>query len=505
MGLSKNQQPPAPNFQASAVDQANANLTAAHQNAVLNNPNVSTPYGSQNITWNDQWQPTITQSLTPTGQQTVDQQQQADLGLATLANQQTGNVGNILNSPFSFGGTPQLSLGPQGSIAGGPNASAYDTSINANPGQAQGGVNAPNLQTSIDQSGLFNLGGAPQAGQYGMAQGGGAGPQLQNRIDTSGVAASPINAGTTAQQAIMSRLAPQLAQQRTSTETQLTNQGLRPGGEAYNNAINLLGQQENDARQQAVLQGLGLDLQANQQGFGQAQSQGEFGNNAALSGYNAGLQGQQLGNQAIGQNFNQALQSQQAQNAAQGQQFGQRVQSGEFGNNAQLASFGAGLQNQQAGNQAMQQNFQNQLQSQQAQNSATNQNFQNQLQGQQAGNAAQQQGFNQNLQGAQFGNTAMQQQLAQLLQQRDLPLNEISALLSGSQVQNPQFSPYAQSTAAPAPLFQGAQAQDAYNQNLYNQQQAQHNSLLSGLFGLGGTVLGGPLGGMLGKGIGSLF
>lgn len=307
------QAPPAPDYTGAVQAQAVANTDAAKQSLAYSNPNVFTPYGSQttNFTYNpltgqDDY-PQIFQSLNPIGQQTVDQQQQAQLGLANLANQQTGNVSNILNTPFSFGETPQQSL------------------------------------------------------------------------DLSGVAKMPVNAGVTGQDAILSRLQPQLDRQRASLNTQLVNQGLTPGSEAYDNAMRDFGQQENDARQQAIVGGLNLDLGANQQGFNQA------------------------------------------------------------------------------------------------------------------------------LQGGQFGNTAIQQKLAQALQQRDLPLNEINALMSSSQVQNPQFPGYQGTSVTPAPVFQGTQAQGAWDQNMYNQQVAQQNSGLGGLFSLGGSILGGPLGGMIGRGIGGLF
>ena len=203
------------------------------------------------------------------------------------------------------------------------------------------------------------------------------GPAVQTSLDTSGIAKMPVNAGTTGQQAIMARLEPSLAKQRVSTETQLINQGLRPGTEAYNNAAQLLGQQENDARQQAVLQGLNLDIGANAQGY------------------------------------NQALQS------------------------------------------------------------------------------------------GQFGNTAQQQALAQAIQQRQMPLNEISALMSGSQIQNPQFQSYSGANIAPAPIANAAAQQGAYNANAYNQQVAQNNANLSGLFSLGGAALGVPsIGGAVGKAFG---
>jgi hypothetical protein len=66
------------------------------------------------------------------------------------------------------------------------------------------------------------------------------GPDVQTSLDLSNVAKMPVNAGMTGQEAIMSRLEPSLARQRTSTETNLINQGLRPGTEAYDNAINRL-------------------------------------------------------------------------------------------------------------------------------------------------------------------------------------------------------------------------------------------------------------------------
>lgn len=62
-----------------------------------------------------------------------------------------------------------------------------------------------------------------------------------------------------------SRLDPQWSQAKTSEETKLTNQGLRPGGEAYDNAMRVFGQQQNDAYQQAGLAALGYSPQLLQQ------------------------------------------------------------------------------------------------------------------------------------------------------------------------------------------------------------------------------------------------
>jgi len=227
----------------------------------------------------------------------------------------------------------------------------------------------PEAQRTVEaqqrlQSNLANLGNSAYTNAFGVLSQpfSFGGPQVQTSLDTSGIAKMPVNAGMTGQEAIMARLNPSLARQRTSTETNLINQGLRPGTEAYDNAIRLLGEQETDARTQAVLQGLNLDIGANAQGY------------------------------------NQALQS------------------------------------------------------------------------------------------GQFGNTAIQQSLAQELTKRQLPLNEINALMSGSQIQNPQFGAYQGQTITPAPIANATAQQGAYNQNLYNQQVGTYNTNVEGLYNLGGSA-----------------
>jgi len=85
------------------------------------------------------------------------------------------------------------------------------------------------------------------------------------------------------------------------------------------------------------------------------------------------------------------------------------------------------------------------------------------------------------------------QALAELLTGRQTPLNEITALMSGSQVSNPFSTPgYAQNTnVAPAPVFAGAQAAGNNAMNVYNQQVGSRNALTSGIFGLGSAFIGG--------------
>jgi len=357
----------------------------------------------------------------------------------------------------------------------------------------------------------------PSGYEYGSAQGGPTLASLRNSLDESKIAKMPVDSGTTGQQAIMSRLQPQIDRQRKSLETQLINQGLRPGDQAYTAAINLQGQQENDALQQAALQGISLDTAANQQGFGQAQARASLQNEAALSGYGAGVTGTGLANQAIAQNFSQGSQAQQQQNAAQQQAFQQRIQSGEFGNQAQLASFGMGLQSQDQQNQAAavnQQmlNAQTELQaqlrsqgfseaqaSQAAKNTAMQQNYANQQTQQQSKNQAVAQQFNQNLQASQFWNAAQQQAMSQAIQQRQLPLNEITALMSGQQIQNPSYQAYQGASAQPGDIQAATGAQAGWDQNIYNQQVAQRNAMIGAIGGLAGAAASPITGGLMNK------
>lgn len=163
----------------------------------------------------------------------------------------------------------------------------------------------------------------------------------------------------------------------------------------------------------------------------------------------------QLTAQNIGQNlFNQDLQAGQFGNQAVTQQQANQIAAGGFNNSAN------------------QQNFQNQLANQQAQNQALNQNFSNQ----QAS--------------ANLGNTAQQQAYNQQMTNYNMPLNTLSALRSGSQVQNPSFvNSSQQATTQGADILGAAQMQNNAAVSAANAQQAAQGSMNSGLMGLAGTAM----------------
>lgn len=89
--------------------------------------------------------------------------------------------------------------------------------------------------------------------------------------------------------------------------------------------------------------------------------------------------------------------------------------------------------------------------------------------------------------------TGRGQAVQEALTERNQPINEISALMSGSQVSQPTFS------ATPSTGVAGTDVagitQNAYNaeNQQYQTQMSQSNAAMGGMFGLGGTVLGGAM------------
>jgi Chaperone of endosialidase len=83
-----------------------------------------------------------------------------------------------------------------------------------------------------------------------------------------------------------------------------------------------------------------------------------------------------------------------------------------------------------------------------------------------------------------------QQGVSDILAQRNQPINEITALLSGSQVSNPQWAPTNQPTI-PTTDIAGLIEQNFQNKmGVAQQKNAMGQSVLGGLFGLGGKLIG---------------
>lgn len=100
-------------------------------------------------------------------------------------------------------------------------------------------------------------------------------------------------------------------------------------------------------------------------------------------------------------------------------------------------------------------------------------------------NDVNQQGVQNAFANANLTNQSRQQGLNEAAQLRQMPLNELMAMLGGTQVNSPQFQQVAGANIAPAPIFQGAQATGQANQQQYQNQTGMWNNMLQGVTGLG--------------------
>ena len=228
------------------------------------------------------------------------------------------------------------------------------------------------------------------------------------------------------------RLDPLYAEQEAALTQQLANQGIAPGSEAYNQAMTLFNQAEADAYNQLLLTG-------REQATSEILAARELTAAEQAQTYQQSLASQQQAAALQAQAYAQGLTSQQQAAALQAQQFGQ-----------------AGTAQQQAA-------------------AVQNQAYQQALAGQ-----AQQ--FTQGL-------TGRQQLTSEQLAQQQAQLNQLGALSSTLYGTVPQYS-VTQPAQIPTTDYAGI-INEAYQQELaaYEQQVAQQQQALGGLFGLGAGVL----------------
>ncbi|MEY9782269.1 tail fiber domain-containing protein [Sinorhizobium fredii] len=456
--------PKSPDPQETASAQTATNIGTSVANNVMGNVNQVTPDGNLTYTYTTQkWKdplsgkeydlqvPTATQTLSADQQAIKDQTDAAELNMASLANNQSGKLNDLLGKPMD------MSKAPAAGNAGAIGLPQYQ--------QFQGG---PKLQ-----SGLANYGNV----QSSIA---GAGDIQRQVADSGNIQTSLGDAGDITrsyetdfsadrqrvEDALMSRLNPQLDRDRAALETRLVNQGLQPGSEAYNRAIDEANRSSTDARLGAILNA------------GQEQSR-----LAGLANQSATFQ-----NSAQQQAYNQQLGSGQFANAAQAQQYGQNANNMQMGNAAQAQQFSQNQAQQQANNAAQQQKFSQGLAGAQFGNDAKQQMYQNQNTSTAANNALADQGFNAQQSKFNLQNQQRAQYLNEQYAQRNQPINEIIGLMSGAQVNSPSFVP-TQSNPMPTVDYAGLVQQDYANKmGAYNQQQGNMQSMFGGMLGFGGQL-----------------
>jgi hypothetical protein len=427
--------PAAPDPVATANAQAGANTQAAITQANLNRIDQVTPDGSirySQIGTNSDGTPRYqqTQEYSPQQQALYNQQNQIAQSLGGLATNNIARVADAQSKPFTFDGMTPLQTSVQGGgLTFGVNGQQAQTAVpGAGAIQSTYG-NGGNIQNSFAQPGALtsNVGG-----------------------EFNGAAKAAADASY-AQAA--SRLDPAFSQQENDFKARLANSGISENSDAYRRELDNFGRTKNDAYNQAAYSAQAAGLQAQNQGFQQ------------------GMQNAGLNNAAQGQQYQQNLGSAQFANQAQAQQNTQNAQAASFGNAAQDQQYNQNLSNAGFYNQGVSQNF-NQAQ----QNAALN-------------NTAQGQQFNQAGANASLNNAARQQQIQEASYLRNLPLNDIAALLgTGGGVQNPTFQNVAQVGVA-APDYQGAVYANYNAANAqYQQAQQARSQGLGSLFGLAGSL-----------------
>jgi hypothetical protein len=297
-------------------------------------------------------------------------------------------------------------------------------------------------------------------------------------------------------------------------ESQLANQGITRGSEAYNNAMLNFNNQKQQAYTDARNQAIGQGTAAAQGLFGMGLQGAQFGNTSLGQQFGQNVTAQQLANASAGQNNANAQTNMGLTNAALGQQFGQNVTAANFANSAQQQAYNQAQGNAQFQNAAQAQQYGQNLSNMQAQNAAVSQRFGMDTSNQADSNSAQQQTFNaglananlnneqlsqlynQQLQSAQLSNQASNQQLAQNQAIQQNPLNILQALRTGAQLNTANLPAVGVSQPAQLANWQGADmlgaatAQGQYDMNAYNAQMASNSALTSSLIGAGGALGG---------------
>lgn len=254
-GGGKSSAPATPDYRGAAVEQGQTSKELTNMQTWANRPNVNTPFGSQ--TWGTgtmtdpatgqqvtQWTQNI--NVTPEMQRALDAQQRITQGRSGAAEQLLGQATAATANPMDWG---QL-----------PSAFSFNSPTAAN-GQI---ADAGNIQRDLP-----------------------GGTDYRNK----------------AEEAVWQRMQPALQQRRSATETQLANQGLTRGSEAWNNAMRDLNTGEDNARLQAIEAGR---AEAAQQ-FQQDLSAGSFSNAAQQQQFGQNQQAAAFGNQALGQTLQNNL------------------------------------------------------------------------------------------------------------------------------------------------------------------------------------------------------
>ena len=404
--------PPVPDYRGAAEETAQASREATNQQNYANRPDQFSPFGSLTYDTEAVIDPatgqkvtkyTQNQELNPESQAALDSQLALTRGRSDLGGALMERVAGDYGQPMDFSKYGDPNMGYSSEQIDMSDLPQGVSSLQTNQ------YDRPELQQSLDYSGASEVG---QSDDYRN--------QAENAM---------YNRRT-------SRLDPQFQGRQEALEVKLNNQGLRPGDQAYDSAMQNLGMERTDAysaaQNEAIMSGgaeasrmFGMDMSRRGQDISEADTAADF--------------------------YNQSRGQQSAIDLASG---GQRF------NEAQ----GAG-------------NFQN-LARQRA--------LAEQM-------SVKDRGYNLGNQDADRQNAIRTGMMNEEMAQRGANLNEVNALISGQQVNAPQMAGFQNANRAQGADYSGAMS-NAYDARL-NQTNAS-NMAMQGLMG----GIGGAAGGFVGMG-----
>lgn len=455
--MGKASSPKTPDYAAAAEKTAAGNLASAQQATAANRPNMYTPYGSSTWTNNQ----TLNQPAYDAAMQNYQQALQKYNSGSTSGSWVTQSSGG------DGGGSEQVWQPGTGSGAApiAPDKSQFMTgdnwtnTVTLSPQQQslmnqdyalkQGLFGAQNNaldRVNATMSQGFDLNGLPAQGQvldYNNLKYGDVlntdGLKYGSVLDTNGL--------------------PQAGNALTNAERYDPTQNTNNAADLIMSRINpQMAQQEESLRTRLANMGVTAGSEAwNNEMRNWNQQKNDAVQQAHLQGINLGMQQQGVKTAEQAQQYNQQTGLRQLAAALQQQQYGQQDQN--------LGRY-LGAQSQRYGQQSN-----NNSQYMNAQNNYFNQASKNR-------------------------NDAFQEQAYT----RALPFNELSALMGGNSITMPQFQSFVPQATTGGVDYSGA-AQNQYRTDLgnVNAQNAQSGNIMSGLFGIGSTMLGAPSTSIFGK------
>ncbi len=234
--------PAPPDYVGAATAQGAANEATARVQGRLNNPNITNPFGTQSVKFGTD--PVFDES----GYNAALQKWQNTPDTPTTSRVVTG---------YDDENKPIYSDIPTGQGRGDMPTKDQFTNVADKDQVSLTQTLNPEQQALLDQQIRISQ----QVGDIGESGLNRVSQSFGTPLDVSGSQSLQDKA----EKAIFSRLDPIWSQRQAQTETQLRNQGLVPGGEAYDNAMRDFNYGRNDAYQQGILGAIQTAPQALQQ------------------------------------------------------------------------------------------------------------------------------------------------------------------------------------------------------------------------------------------------